>query len=72
MHHSGVQTLFGLTEGKDMGQSIGSVSTWLLPVWMAFTLALIVAALKSFFFSVGTLIDTSLQMDRPIYSLWFV
>ena len=41
-------TLFGLTGGKDIRPSIGLVSARLLLVWMAFTLELIVATLKSF------------------------
>ena len=42
-------TLFGLIGGKDIGLSIGLVSARLPSLWMAFTLALIVDALKSFF-----------------------
>ena len=40
---------FGFIGGKDIGPSIGSVSSWLPPVWIAFTRALIVIALKNFF-----------------------
>ena len=46
----GTMTLFGLIGGKDIGRYIGLVSVRLPSVWMAFTLALIVAILKSFFY----------------------
>ena len=45
----GTMTLFRLTGVKDIGPSIGSISARLPPRWMAFTPALIVNALKSFF-----------------------
>ena len=45
----GTITLFEFIRGKDMRQSIGLVSSRLLLAWTAFTQALTVAALKSFF-----------------------
>ena len=63
-------TLFGLTGGKNIGLSIGLVSSRLPSLWMAFTLALIVDALRVS--SVSDLTNTGRQTGCPIYSLWLV
>ena len=54
-------TLFGFTEGKDMGSSIGLVSSGLPLVWIEFTRALTVALLRAF--AIGTSIDTGHQNE---------
>ena len=50
-----------------MGPSMGLVSLWLPSVWIAFTLALTVAALKIFLR--WFLTDTGRQTSHPVYNL---
>ena len=47
--YQSIITLFGLTGGKDMGSSIGLVSSCLPSTWIVFTRALTVADFKNFF-----------------------